>query len=95
MGKHGAPAPYPFLHSVFRIAEIALASREAANQLARNHMLARFMRAARTISVCRAQHLLRRAYPIDRNAEPVIFARAAVSQFARRHMLAPAEGIPE
>lgn len=38
-GKHGAPASYPFLYSVSRIAEIVIAAREAKNHFARGQML--------------------------------------------------------
>ena len=53
-------------------------------------MLSHVVIAARTSSVCRAQHLLRRAYPNDGIVEPVSPARGAGGQFARKQMLSRA-----
>ena len=67
--------PYPNDRNV----ETLIAAREAGSQSARKHMLAQSLRAARTISVCCAQHLLRRAYPIAGNVKSAITAHGAVS----------------
>ena len=50
-------------------------------------MLAQDVRAAQAVSVCCAQHLLRRAYPNVGNAELASPTRAAGSSFARGRML--------
>ena len=51
-------------------------------------MLSQFMLAARIISVCCAQHLLRRAHPIDGIAKSASSAREAGSHFVRKHLFA-------
>jgi len=51
-------------------------------------MLAQSLFAARSIFVCRAQHLLRRACPNDRAVESVSSARGAGGRLVRGHMLA-------
>ena len=51
-------------------------------------MLSRSLPTAHTSSVYRAEHLLRRAYPIDGAVELVSPARAAGNYFVRRRMLA-------
>lgn len=68
----------------------ASSAHDAGSQFARGHMLAQALLAAQTISVCCAQHLLRRIHPNDGIVEPAVAAREAENLFFSQQMLAQA-----
>ena len=68
-------------------AESVSSAHDAGSHFASQRMLAQSLRAGQTISVCRAQHLLRRAYPNSEAVWLVGPAHAADSWFDRKQML--------
>jgi len=72
------------------MAKPASSAHDAGSQFARGHMLAQALLAAQTISVCCAQHLLRRTHPNDGMVEPAVAAREAENLFFSQQMLAQA-----
>ena len=75
-------------HPNDRAAKPVRPAREVGGWFAKKRMLPQSLSTAHIGSVCRAQHLLRRAHPNGGNVESVSFARDVGSWFAREQMLA-------
>ena len=68
------PVPHTKLHPNDETVELAIFAHEAESRFVRKQMLAQIVLATHAASIYRAQHLLRRAYPNDGNAEAECFA---------------------